>query len=60
MPLFNNQDQEIQMATLRVLSSLMTKFQAATNAEILFAWDYFMIVLKSQESPVCDLIINSV
>ncbi|KAJ3226007.1 hypothetical protein HK099_005713 [Clydaea vesicula] len=45
LPLFNTTEEDVQLATLRVMSSLMPKFKTASSADLLFAWEYFGIVL---------------
>lgn len=57
MPLFNSSDEEIQMATLKVMHSLMPKFKSATSADILFAWDYFGILMSPKGN---SLVLESV
>lgn len=55
MPLFANEDHEIQMATLRVFSSQISKFQSASKSEVHFAWEYFFRVLRSGDGVSFDV-----
>ncbi|KAI8822501.1 armadillo-type protein [Fimicolochytrium jonesii] len=41
VPYCNSSDEDIQMAAIRVISSLIPSFQTASPADISFAWGYF-------------------
>ncbi|KAJ3055066.1 hypothetical protein HK097_011629 [Rhizophlyctis rosea] len=58
VPYLNMPDEEIQMATIRVLHALIPSFNTASPADIAFAWSYFRTLMDSKiRSPLLQAVL---
>ncbi|TPX59062.1 hypothetical protein PhCBS80983_g02729 [Powellomyces hirtus] len=51
VPYCNSGDEEIQIASIKVISSLIPSFQTASGADISFAWGYFHALMDHRITP---------
>ncbi|KAJ3014030.1 hypothetical protein HKX48_005388 [Thoreauomyces humboldtii] len=51
VPYCNSGDEDIQIASIKVISSLIPSFQTASPADISFAWGYFHALMDHRITP---------
>lgn len=52
MPLMSTSDQESQIASIKVMQSLMPSFSNASDVDIGFAWNNFKELIRFKTSSV--------
>ncbi|KAJ3148056.1 hypothetical protein HDU89_004901 [Geranomyces variabilis] len=52
VPYCNSGDEDIQIASIKVISSLIPSFQTASQADISFAWGYFHALMDHRITPL--------